>query len=192
MAFEELSYSLLGVKHYVIKRYKGNVLISTKRMKVAGQNFFIDTNRRLAYLLPPDSRCFIDGNKYEVLFDLNDATPMNDLKEVLNPEIFKQIMTDMKIPEEHYKFIFWSKKYTLAEIESEKAKWKLVPPVPIERVGIRPDLFMEWLESNTTQEILKKTPEKFAWLREVFMVALIAIMVLGVTAFLTGSIRIGG
>ncbi len=192
MAFEELSYQLLGVKHYVIKRYKGNVLISTKRMKIAGQNFFIDTKRRLAYLLPPETRCFIDGNKYDVLFDLNEATPMNDLKDVINPELFKNIMNEMKIPAEHYKFIFWSKKYTLAEIETEKAKWKLVPPIPIERVGIRPDLFMEWLEANTTGEILRKTPEKFAWLREVFMVAIIGIMVVLVTGFLTGSLRIGG
>jgi hypothetical protein len=66
-----------------------------------------------------------------------------------------------------------------------------MPPIPIERVGVRPELFMEWLESNTTGEILRKPEEKFAWLREVFMVAIIAIMIILVAGFATGSIRVG-
>ena len=192
MAFEELSYTLLGVKHYVIKRYKGNVLISIKRMKVAGQNYFIDKTRRMAYLLPPDSRCWIDGNKYEVMFDLNEATPMNDLKEVLNKEVFQAITKELGIDPLHYKFIFWSKAKTKEQIDREQSEWKLIPPVPIERVGIRPELFMEWLESDTTGKILRKPEDKFGWLREVFMVAIIAIMIILVAAFVTGSIRIGG
>jgi hypothetical protein len=191
MAFEDLTYNLLGIKHYVIERYKGNVLISRSRMKVAGQNYYIDTNRRMAYLIPPDSRCFIDGNKYRVLFDLNDATPMNDLREVINSEIMKEVEAELKIPTKHYKFLFWSKNYTEDEIKHERSQWKIMPPIPIERVGIRPELFMEWLESNTTGAILRKPEEKFAWLREVFMVAIIAIMIILVAGFATGSIRVG-
>lgn len=191
MAFEDLTYNLLGIKHYVIERYKGNVLISRSRMKVAGQNYFIDKTRRMGYLIPPDSRCFIDGNKYRVLFDLNDATPMNDLKEVMNAEVLKKIEDELPIPLKHHKFLFWSKAYTADEIAHERSKWQLVPPIPIERVGIRPELFMEWLESNTTGAILRKPEEKFAWLREVFMVAIIAIMIILVAGFATGSIRVG-
>lgn len=191
MAFEDITYNLLGIKHYVIERYKGNVLISRSRMKVAGQNYYIDHKRRMAYLIPPDSRCFVDGNKYKVLFDLNDATPMNDLREVINAEIMKEIEAEIKIPTKHYKFFFWSKNYSEEEIKHERSQWKLMPPVPIERVGVRPELFMEWLESNTTGEILRKPEEKFAWLREVFMVAIIAIMIILVAGFATGSIRVG-
>jgi hypothetical protein len=160
-------------------------------MKVAGQNYYIDQTRRMAYLIPPDSRCFIDGNKYRVLFDLNDATPMNDLREVINSEIMKEIEAEIKIPTKHYKFLFWSKNYSEDEIKHERSQWKLMPPIPIERVGIRPELFMEWLESNTTGAILRKPEEKFAWLREVFMVAIIAIMIILVAGFATGSIRVG-
>lgn len=192
MAFEDLTYSLLGVKHYVIERYKGNVLISTKRMKIAGQQFFIDKTRRLGYIIPPDSRCWIDGNKYKIIYDLNDATPMNDLGDILNKEVLEAIEEELEIPIKYRKFLFWSKKYTKDEIDHEKAQWKLVPPVPIERVGIRPEIFMEWLESNVTGEILRKPEERFAWLREVFMVAIIAIMVVIVAGFLTGGLKIGG
>jgi len=192
MAFEDLTYGLLGVKHYVIERYKGNVLISTKRMKIAGQQFYIDQTRRLAYLIPPDSRVWIDGNKYKILYDLNDATPLNDLADVLNQDILRDIEEEIHIPIKYRKFLFWSKNFTKDEILREKAQWKLVPPVPIERVGLRPEPFMEWLESNITGEILRKPEERFAWLREVFMVAIIAIMVILVAAFVTGSIKIGG
>lgn len=192
MAFEELSYSLMGVKHYVIERYKGNVLVSRKNMKMAGQQFYIDRTKRMAYLIPPEIRCFVDGNKYRIIFDLNEATALNDLGEVLNKDILDMALSEINIPTKHYKFLFWSKNYTLDEIQHEKAQWKIVPPVPLERVGIRPELFMEWLEANTTGAILQKPDEKFAWLREVFMTAIIAIMVILVAAFLTGSIKIGG
>lgn len=191
MAFEDLTYTLLGIKHYVIERYKGNVLISRSRMKVAGQNFFVDKKRRMAYLIPSDARCFIDGIKYRVMYDLNDGTPLGDLKDVINQDLLKDIEEALDIPLKHYKFLFWSKKYSKEEIEHERSQWKLVPPVPLERVGIRPELFMEWLESNTTGEILRKPEEKFAWLREVFMVAIIAIMIILVAGFATGSIRVG-
>jgi hypothetical protein len=126
------------------------------------------------------------------MFDLNDATPMNDLGEVINKELMDDIEKEMKIPTKYRKFLFWTKDFTKEEIEREKGKWKIVPPVPIERVGVRPELFMEWLESNTTGLILRKPEEKFAWLREVFMVALIAMMVIVVSGFATGSIHIGG
>jgi hypothetical protein len=192
MAFEDLTYSLLGVKHYVLERYKGNVLISTKRLKIAGQQFYIDETRRMAYLIPPDARCWINGIRYRIMYDLNDACPLNDLGDVLNENVLEDCMDEIGIPKEKRKFLFWSKKYTKEEIATEKAKWKLCPPTPIERVGLRPEPFMEWLDSNTTGEILRKAPEKFAWLREVFMVALIALMVIGVVAFLTGSVKIGG
>lgn len=191
MAFEDLTYNLLGIKHYVIERYKGNNLISRSRMKVAGQNYFVDQSRRMAYLIPPDSRCFIDGNKYRVLFDLNDATPLNDLREVINSDILKEIEAELNIPLKHYKFLFWSKNFTEDEIKRERSQWKLMPPIPIERVGIRPELFMEWLESNTTGSILRKPEDKFGWIREVLMVAIIAIMIILVAGFVTGSIRMG-
>lgn len=190
MAFEEITYSLLGVKHYVIERYKGNVLISTTRQKIAGQQIYVDKKRRLAYLIPPDARCWIDGNRYRIMYDLNDAAPMNVLEDVMNRDVFKACMEALDIKERFSKFIFWSKVYTADEIAHEKASWKLVPPSPIERVGLRPEPFMEWLESNTTGEILRKPEEKFAWLREVFMVAIIALMIIVVSGFATGGIHI--
>jgi hypothetical protein len=190
MALEELTYGILGVKHYIIERYKGNVLVSSSRMKIAGQQFFIDRKKRLAYLIPPDSRCWIDGNKYRIMYDLNDAAPLNDLGDVVNKDLLDACCAEMDIPVKYRKFLFWSKQYSLDEIQTEKSKWKLIPPSPIERVGLRPEPFMEWLESDTTGMILRKPEDKFGWLGPVFMAALVVIMIVLVAGFVTGSIHI--
>jgi hypothetical protein len=190
MALEEITYGILGVKHYVIERYKGNVLVSSSRMKIAGQQFFMDKKKRLAYLIPPEARCFIDGNRYRIMYDLNDAAPLNDLGDVLNKELLKACCEEMDIPVKYRKFLFWSKNFTYHEIETEKAKWKLIPPTPIERVGLRPEPFFEWLESDTTGAILRKPEEKWGWLGPVFMAALVVIMIVLVAGFVTGSIHV--
>jgi hypothetical protein len=189
MALEELTYGLLGVKHYVIERYKGNVLISSSRMKIAGQQFYMDNKKRLAYLIPPDSRVWIDGNKYRIMYDLNDAAPLNDLGEVLNENELKACCENMNIPVKHRKFLFWSKQYSQHEIDTEQSKWKLVPPAPIERVGLRPEPFYEWLESDTTGMILRKPEEKWGWLGPVFMAAIVGIIIILFTGFVTGAIH---
>jgi hypothetical protein len=162
-----LFYTLLGKKYYSFHRYIGNQYVDTKEFAIVGQYFWADKANRLLYIIPPPEQCKIRGNKHEVWYDFNDAAPMGELESVArdwceySDTEWQRLMRDAGIETEgaqSYKH-WWN--FLSGDKQIRSKPYKFVPPLKIERVGVRPSTLFESYEAKMTEEVLKKPKDKW-------------------------------
>jgi hypothetical protein len=145
-----------------MRRFIGNQYVDTKEFAIVGQYFWADKANRLLYIIPPPEQCKIKGNRHEVDYDFNDAAPLGELEEVAkqwceysDEEWSKVTQLISDAPGRRWWNFLSHKK------EVRHKDYKFVPPMRIERVGVRPSTLFEAFEAKMTEEVLKKPKDKW-------------------------------
>jgi hypothetical protein len=158
-------------------------VIYSQLEKDIGQKAFICQDRDFAGIIPTDRPVLLDGSCKELVYTFNDARPITYVDINDYPEI-------KKLAKKEKRFIFFTRMVKPVRYE-KKIVAGIEKDVPVYEVDgvigtlgyIQKDIPTRWLkktlESQFIPMIQETPPEKFGWLREVAMLAIIGVIVLG-------------
>jgi hypothetical protein len=177
MTLKTTIWNITGTPYYKCRLIDSNFkVIKLWFEKDLGQKAVSCESMKFSGIIPK-TQLIQSGNYRELLFHEKDARPITEVDlESLPPNLVKKLQT------EHYHLFFTREIPLKRDEKGELDIGKIASTHPITK-DIPGEWLYETLRSTFIPQIMKTPDERFAWLREVLIVAVIGVMGIAAMAF---------